>query len=246
MLQVGPRSAGARSRPDRLSARWRRADRHRRKRRARPHRSREPRSGGPGASLDIAAARKAMGDLGDKLGLGLLRDGGGNHRDRQSAHGWTYSTAVNRTRARSARFRARRIRRRRPAARRGVDSRSRHRHDAGAAIPGRACAPWAARSPTCGTTFSQTLERAGSTRSSPDRSAAILEAQAEKGKAQLKANNLSIEGISVSHVADMSYTGQIHSLRVPIQRDWPAARMREAFLQAYVRNLAIRSEKSRS
>jgi N-methylhydantoinase A len=80
--------------------------------------------------------------------------------------------------------------------------------------------------------FSQTLERRLD-EIEPGQIAAIMEAQAEKGKAQLKANNLSIEDISVGHVADMSYSGQIHSLRVPIQRDWPAARMREAFLEAY-------------
>ena len=84
----------------------------------------------------------------------------------------------------------------------------------------------------CALRFSQTLERRLD-EIEPGQIAAILEAQGEKGRAQLKANNLSIEDMSVAHVADMSYAGRIHSLRVPIQRDWPAARMREAFLEAY-------------
>jgi N-methylhydantoinase A len=82
--------------------------------------------------------------------------------------------------------------------------------------------------------FSQTLEQRLD-RIEPGHIAAILETQAERGRAQLKANDLPIGDIHVGHVADMSYVGQIHSLRVPIERDWPAARMRDAFVEAYAR-----------
>jgi N-methylhydantoinase A len=80
--------------------------------------------------------------------------------------------------------------------------------------------------------FSQTLEQRLD-RIEPGKIAAILDAQREKGLAQLKANDLGVEDIRIAHVADMSYAGQIHSLRVSIERDWPAEQMRDAFLAAY-------------
>ena len=136
MLQVGPRSAGAVPGP----VAYRRGGTEPTVTDANVVLGRidpESRMGGPDVSLDIDGAKKAVGDLGCQARPRAAGGRGGNHCDRQSAHGWTHSIDVNRTRARSARFRTRRLRRRRPAARRRVGSRSWDRHDAGAKISGR-------------------------------------------------------------------------------------------------------------
>jgi N-methylhydantoinase A len=230
MLQVGPRSAGAVPGP----VAYRRGGTEPTVTDANVVLGRidpESRMGGPGVSLDIDGAKKAVGDLGAKLGLGLL----------EAAE--AIIAIVNQRMAGRIRL---------MSIERGLDPRDFALVAFGGAgplhggalvrevgigtmlvpkYPGVLCAMGCAIADVR-YDFSQTLERRLD-EIEPGQIAAILEAQAEKGKAQLKANNLSIEDISVGHVADMSYSGQIHSLRVPIQRDWPAARMREAFLEAY-------------
>jgi N-methylhydantoinase A len=42
-----------------------------------------------------------------------------------------------------------------------------------------------------------------------------------------------IDQSTLTHAADMAYAGQIHSLRVPIEPGWDAARLEQAFLDAY-------------
>ena len=187
--------------------------------------------GGPGVSLDVDGAKKAVGDLGAKLGLGLLEAAEAIIaivNQRMAGRIWLMSIE------------------------RGLDPRDFALVAFGGAgplhggalvrevgigtmlvpkYPGVLCAMGCAIA-DIRYDLSQTLERPLD-EIEPGRIAAILEAQGEKGRARLKANNLSIRNSNISHVADMSYAGQIHSLRVPIQRDWPAARMREAFLEAY-------------
>jgi N-methylhydantoinase A len=67
----------------------------------------------------------------------------------------------------------------------------------------------------------------------PGQIAAILDGQREEGAAKLRSHGLPDAEIRTAHVADMSYAGQIHSLRVPIEPGWPAERFREAFVDMY-------------
>jgi N-methylhydantoinase A len=64
---------------------------------------------------------------------------------------------------------------------------------------------------------------------------AILADQRERGRAQVAASGAAVDRVDVRHAASMSYTGQIHALRVDIQPDWPLPRMVEAFEAAYAR-----------
>ncbi len=61
----------------------------------------------------------------------------------------------------------------------------------------------------------------------------ILRRQRGEGEAQLRSSAAPYSGTRVEHFADMAYLGQIHSLRVPIEREWDAARLTAAFADAY-------------
>jgi len=63
--------------------------------------------------------------------------------------------------------------------------------------------------------------------------AEILGEQRCDGEARLKASEAKVQRVVVSHAADMSYLGQIHPLRVPIEAGWDIPRIVEAFRQAY-------------
>ncbi|HEX4507925.1 MAG TPA: hydantoinase/oxoprolinase family protein [Alphaproteobacteria bacterium] len=63
--------------------------------------------------------------------------------------------------------------------------------------------------------------------------AEILAEQRRDGEARLKASEAKVRQVVVSHAADMSYLGQIHPLRVPIEAEWDIGRIVEAFRQAY-------------
>lgn len=67
----------------------------------------------------------------------------------------------------------------------------------------------------------------------PDEFQTLLREQRADGLVRLKDSGIAIERSTVSHAADMSYVGQIHSLRVPIEAGWPQARMQQAFEDAY-------------
>lgn len=62
---------------------------------------------------------------------------------------------------------------------------------------------------------------------------AILAEQAKDGTAELNAANVTLERTEVRHLANLSYVGQIHTLRVPIGADWSHARITEAFETLY-------------
>ena len=64
---------------------------------------------------------------------------------------------------------------------------------------------------------------------------AVLAEQREQGEAQLASGGARIDRVDVRHTAEMAYAGQIHALRVPIERHWPVARMVEAFHAVYAR-----------
>lgn len=61
----------------------------------------------------------------------------------------------------------------------------------------------------------------------------ILAEQRRDGEARLKASEAKVHRTVVGHAADMSYLGQIHPLRVPIEAGWDVGRIVEAFRQAY-------------
>jgi N-methylhydantoinase A len=62
---------------------------------------------------------------------------------------------------------------------------------------------------------------------------AILAEQRTAGLAQIEESGVEMERIHVSHAASMSYLGQIHSLRVPVEANWSIARMSQAFEETY-------------
>jgi len=80
--------------------------------------------------------------------------------------------------------------------------------------------------------LSQTLERRID-RLAPGELARIVAAQRAQGAKQLDESQVPIDSSTISHYADMAYSGQIHSLRVPIEGDWDAVRLERAFNDAY-------------
>lgn len=62
---------------------------------------------------------------------------------------------------------------------------------------------------------------------------AILAEQARQGLAELTAANVTLERQEVMHLANLSYAGQIHTLRVPIGADWDHDRIIAAFEALY-------------
>ena len=63
--------------------------------------------------------------------------------------------------------------------------------------------------------------------------AAALSEQRANGEAQLAASEARVDGIVITHVAEMAYAGQIHPLRVPIEHGWSRERMVTAFQEVY-------------
>ncbi len=65
--------------------------------------------------------------------------------------------------------------------------------------------------------------------------AAILGEQRRDGEAKLAASEARVRDVTVTHVADMAYLGQIHALRVTIKPGWSVARIVTAFHDAYAK-----------
>jgi N-methylhydantoinase A len=63
--------------------------------------------------------------------------------------------------------------------------------------------------------------------------ATTLKEQEAEGVERLKNSGVSVRSTLVRHFAEMAYVGQIHSLRVPIEGNWDAGRIDEAFAEAY-------------
>jgi N-methylhydantoinase A len=80
--------------------------------------------------------------------------------------------------------------------------------------------------------LSQTLEKRVA-QLNPGDLAAILDRQRQEGESQLEQSQVPIDSRTITHLADMAYAGQIHSLRVPIEPQWGREQLEEAFVQAY-------------
>jgi N-methylhydantoinase A len=65
--------------------------------------------------------------------------------------------------------------------------------------------------------------------------AAILRDQTREAKAALAAGETPVDQVLVTHAAEMSYAGQIHTLRVPVEAEWTPQRMEQAFHDVYRR-----------
>lgn len=63
--------------------------------------------------------------------------------------------------------------------------------------------------------------------------AATLREQEAEGREKLKVSAVAVKSALVRHFAEMAYKGQIHTLRVPIEEGWDAARIDAAFDTAY-------------
>ena len=61
----------------------------------------------------------------------------------------------------------------------------------------------------------------------------VFARQRAEGEAQLRKGDAPHTAVEVAHFADMAYAGQIHALRVRVEPDWDASRIREAFGAAY-------------
>ena len=61
----------------------------------------------------------------------------------------------------------------------------------------------------------------------------ILAEQRRQGLDLLTQSGVGIEQRIVTHAANMSYLGQIHSLRVPVEAGWSTGRLQQAFEDAY-------------
>ena len=61
----------------------------------------------------------------------------------------------------------------------------------------------------------------------------VLARQRTDGEARLADSGAALESVVVAHAAEMSYVGQIHTLRVPIESKWTLARIVEAFESVY-------------
>ena len=61
----------------------------------------------------------------------------------------------------------------------------------------------------------------------------VLAEQARDGRARLRDSEIRVDDVVISHTAEMSYLGQIHALRVPIEAGWDLGRIAEAFAGTY-------------
>lgn len=61
----------------------------------------------------------------------------------------------------------------------------------------------------------------------------LLGEQEQEGEDKVRANAVPINDVSKKHFAEMAYVGQIHTLRVPLERGWDADRINQAFSEFY-------------
>ena len=82
--------------------------------------------------------------------------------------------------------------------------------------------------------FSQTIERPLADLA-PEMVRDVLLRQRGDGEAQVARSGTEIDRVTVTHAAEMSYLGQIHTLRVPIDPAWSLPHIGEAFEDVYQR-----------
>ena len=80
--------------------------------------------------------------------------------------------------------------------------------------------------------LSQTLEKRVDRLQAGELAAIVLH-QRQQGVKQLDESQVPIDTSTITHAADMAYQGQIHAIRVPIQAEWDAQRLEQAFNDAY-------------
>lgn len=230
MLQVGPRSAGAVPGP----VAYRRGgteptvtDANVVLGRINP----ESRMNGDGSTLDVEGARKAVADLGKKLGLGM----------EQTAE--AILAVVNQRMAGRMRL---------MSIERGLDPRDFALVAFGGAgplhggalirevgvstmlvpqYPGVLCALGCAYA-DLRYDISQTVEKRLDA-IDPKALAAIFAGQREQAQSQIRESQVPVDSVVLSHAADMAYAGQIHSLRVPVQPGMSQTELEHAFLETY-------------
>ena len=61
----------------------------------------------------------------------------------------------------------------------------------------------------------------------------VFAEQRAEGERQFRDSETPVDAIVVEHTAQMSYAGQIHTLRVPVQAGWDLSRVTEAFHDVY-------------
>ena len=230
MLLVGPRSAGAMPGPvayRRGGAEPTVTDANVVLGRINP----ESKMNGEGAALDVEGARQAVRELGEKLGLGM----------EQTAE--AILAVVNQRMAGRIRL---------MSIERGLDPRDFALVAFGGAgplhggalirevgvstmlvpmYPGVLCALGCVYA-DLRYDLSQTVEKRID-RLEPGELGAIITRQRNQGHKQLDESQVPIDKSTITHAADMAYAGQIHSLRVTIERDWDAPRLEQAFVDAY-------------
>lgn len=84
--------------------------------------------------------------------------------------------------------------------------------------------------------YSQTLNQPID-EATADRIGQVLDGQRESGENELALSGLEFSSVKVEHVADLCFQGQIHTLRVPIEAGWSNARIVEAFIATYRRDI---------
>lgn len=63
----------------------------------------------------------------------------------------------------------------------------------------------------------------------------VLAEQRAQGERELQRDGVELEGVEVQHHADMAYEGQVHRLRVEVERGWDTDALRQAFVAHYER-----------
>lgn len=229
-LQVGPRSAGAKPGP----VAYRRGGTEPTVTDANVVLGRidpESEMSGPGTTLDLDGARRAVGDLGKRLGLGL------------EATAEAILSVVNQRMAGRIRL---------LSIERGLDPRDFALVAFGGAGPLHGCAlisevgigtmlvpayPGVLCAMGCAIAdlrydFSRTIEQR-LTDLTAEKIADVLTEQARQGDDQLGRSGMKLAERHRTHFADMAYAGQIHALRVPVEASWSPARLRDAFIERY-------------
>jgi N-methylhydantoinase A len=80
--------------------------------------------------------------------------------------------------------------------------------------------------------LSRTIERRAADLTTADIQTVLAE-QRDEGERQFRESDAPAGEIVAEHAAQMSYAGQIHTLRVPVQADWELDRMVSAFHDVY-------------
>jgi N-methylhydantoinase A len=94
--------------------------------------------------------------------------------------------------------------------------------------------------------FGQTLELILPSAHDGDEAAALAATLQETfaahrvaGEATVERDAIETEGVRVQHVLEMSYVGQVHRLRVPVEATWSVERLAAAFGSAYEREYGV-------